>query len=360
MRIKELKEAPQIKGGQRPGEESPIPMKPGFKPNRLTPAELAQRMDDEGEKARENPFKKPYKPNRPTNLPPGVTVKETDYDDPKFNPRIERARIVNLKLELADADANRREEIAKEIYNDWSKKLISNTFNKVELENDIESCRENIENSKNEILKFEGELKKAEKKLAKLEKERDDNLSSRNNDVDKELVNTNPILLKREIDEIILQRNTSQRNADKVDVTEPSEYYNEDEHKEVCDECGGSGDLTCSSCGGQGSESCHYCGGDGYYDCDNCNNSGEVETDEQLIDEEKDLVYTLNNLDLIFDENDLVNENVYKSRVLQQPYIRQTQWQGENTIEDIEYEYGLMNLDLSKGSISIYWGEKSI
>jgi hypothetical protein len=72
-------------------------------------------MDDEGEKARENPFKKPYKPNRPTNLPPGVTVKETDYDDPKFNPRIERARIVNLKLELADADANRREEIAKEI-----------------------------------------------------------------------------------------------------------------------------------------------------------------------------------------------------------------------------------------------------
>ena len=129
---------------------------------------------------------------------------------------------------------------------------------------------------------------------------------------------------------------------------------------EVCGQCGGSGDLDCSSWGGQGSESCNYCNGDGYFDCSSCDGSGDVETDEQLIDEEKDLVYTLNNLDLIFDENDLVNENVYKSRVLQQPYIRQTQWQGENTIEDIEYEYGLMNLDLSKGSIAIYWGGKSI
>ena len=129
---------------------------------------------------------------------------------------------------------------------------------------------------------------------------------------------------------------------------------------EVCDECGGSGDLTCSSCAGQGTESCHYCGGDGYYDCDKCNNSGEIETDEQLIDEEKDLVYTLNNLDLIFDENDLVYENVYKSRVLQQPYIRQTQWQGEVTMDDVQDEYDLENLDLSKGYIAIYWGEKSI
>lgn len=42
-------------------------------------------------------------------------LKEADYTDPNFNPRVEMARIVNLKLELADADPNRREAIAKEI-----------------------------------------------------------------------------------------------------------------------------------------------------------------------------------------------------------------------------------------------------
>ena len=123
-----------------------------------------------------------------------------------------------------------KEEIAKEIYNDWSKKLISNTFNKVELENDIETCRENIENSQNEITKFETELKKAEKRLTKLEKERDDNLSARNNDVDKELINTNPTLLQKEINDLVQQKNISQNNADNVLVVEPSKYYNEDEH----------------------------------------------------------------------------------------------------------------------------------
>lgn len=64
-------------GGQRPGQEqSAVPMKPDFKPTPMSGDELSQRMNDLGNQARENPLKKPYKPNRPTNLPPGVTVKE--------------------------------------------------------------------------------------------------------------------------------------------------------------------------------------------------------------------------------------------------------------------------------------------
>lgn len=69
MRVNEvINEA--AKGGQRPGEETPIPMKPGFKPDPVS-------SDNAGN--RENPFKKPYKPNRPTDLPPGVTIKEAPY-----------------------------------------------------------------------------------------------------------------------------------------------------------------------------------------------------------------------------------------------------------------------------------------
>ena len=58
-----------------------------------------------------------------------------------------------------------KEEIAKDIHNDWSKKLISNTFDKVQLENEIVDCESSIENSNNEITRLEGELIKAEKNV---------------------------------------------------------------------------------------------------------------------------------------------------------------------------------------------------
>jgi hypothetical protein len=129
---------------------------------------------------------------------------------------------------------------------------------------------------------------------------------------------------------------------------------------EDCNECGGSGDVSCSSCGGEGSETCDYCSGDGNFECESCYGSGEVETDEQLVDESKDLIYTLNDLDLIFNEDELINQIVYNSRVLKQPYFRNRQFEGEYTIEDLEYEYDLRNLDLNHGYVAMYYGKTSI
>jgi DNA repair exonuclease SbcCD ATPase subunit len=126
-----------------------------------------------------------------------------------------------------------KEEIAKEIYNDWSKKLISNTYNKVTLESDIDTFKESIVTSESEIDRLTKDLGRFEKELEKLEKKRDEVFLKRNNDVDKELINTNPILLQREIDLLTTQRNLSQNNVNGVSVTEPSQYYNENQHKEL-------------------------------------------------------------------------------------------------------------------------------
>jgi DNA repair exonuclease SbcCD ATPase subunit len=126
-----------------------------------------------------------------------------------------------------------KEEIAKNIYNDWNKKLVSNTYNITQLEIDNTNYRDNIINSENEIERFNLELKRLGGQLKELEKRKDDILSSRNNDVDQELIKTNPTLLQREIDDLISQRNGSKRNAESVNVKEPSKYYNEDEHKEL-------------------------------------------------------------------------------------------------------------------------------
>lgn len=131
-----------------------------------------------------------------------------------------------------------KEEIAKELYNDWSKKLVSNSYNITQLEIDNQGYLESVTNSQNEITRLNKELKKFEKTLAKLEKEKEDSLSARFNDVDKELINTNPILLQREIDEITLQRNNSQKNANEVEVVEPSQFYNEEQHKELKEKMG--------------------------------------------------------------------------------------------------------------------------
>jgi len=126
-----------------------------------------------------------------------------------------------------------KEEIAKEMYNEWSKKLISNTFNIVQLESDNETYTESITNSEEEITKLTKDLEDFEKELKRLESRRDEVLTLRNNDVDRELINTNPILLEREINDLITQRNTSQTNANDVTVVEPSKYYHEEEHKEL-------------------------------------------------------------------------------------------------------------------------------
>jgi DNA repair exonuclease SbcCD ATPase subunit len=142
-----------------------------------------------------------------------------------------RGQILTKFLGLESLKA--KEEIAKEIYNDWSKKLISNTYNVVQLETDNETYLESIVNSEEQIKTLTSSLTNFEKDLKKLEGRRDEILSSRNNDVDRELINTNPILLEREINDLTKQRNDSQTNANNVTVVEPSEYYHEDQHKEL-------------------------------------------------------------------------------------------------------------------------------
>lgn len=126
-----------------------------------------------------------------------------------------------------------KEEIAKTIYSDWSKKLISNTYNITQLDIDNNNYRDSILNSENEIERNKIELDRLTKELKRLEELRDDKLSSRNNDIDQELIRTNPTFLQREIDELIGLRDISKKNVDSVNVEEPSKYYEEDQHKEL-------------------------------------------------------------------------------------------------------------------------------
>lgn len=126
-----------------------------------------------------------------------------------------------------------KEEVAKEIYSDWSKKLVSNTNNIVQLESNNDEHQESISNSESEIGRLETALDGFEKDLKRLEERRDEVLGSRNNDIDKDLINTNPVLLEREVADLEKVKSTSKSNADSIVLVEPSEYYLEDEHEKL-------------------------------------------------------------------------------------------------------------------------------
>jgi DNA repair exonuclease SbcCD ATPase subunit len=126
-----------------------------------------------------------------------------------------------------------KEEVAKNIYNEWSKKLISNTHNITQLEIDIKTYNESITNSEEQLEVLVNQLDEHTKTLKSLEDKRDELLGSRNNNIDIELINTNPTQLESDINDLKGKQSSSRRNANGVNVTEPTQYYLEEEHELV-------------------------------------------------------------------------------------------------------------------------------
>jgi DNA repair exonuclease SbcCD ATPase subunit len=126
-----------------------------------------------------------------------------------------------------------KEEVAKNIYNDWSKKLISNTHNITQLEIDNQTYNDSIGNSEEQLTILTGELETHTKTLKGLEDKRDELLGSRNNNIDTELINTNPTQLQSDINDLKDKQSLSERNANGVNVTEPTQYYLEEEHDTI-------------------------------------------------------------------------------------------------------------------------------
>lgn len=129
-----------------------------------------------------------------------------------------------------------KEETCKNIYNEWSKKLVSNTYNITQLTTDNENSRTFILDTKIEITKLENSLIAFQDLFKTLEEKRDSLMQSKNNDVDQELIRTNPTLLKRELAEMIVKINGLKDSGKLIKVVEPSSYYAENDHNELKNE----------------------------------------------------------------------------------------------------------------------------
>ena len=144
-----------------------------------------------------------------------------------------RGQIITKFLGLESL--KQKEDIAKEMYSEWSKKLVSNTNNKTDLEDQIKTFEDSIENSNTQIGDLGVALDGFKDALKNLEDRRDFILGQKNNDIDDDLIRTNPTLLQREIDDLKRLQSSSKSQGDAVSVVEPSQYYLDEEHDKLKD-----------------------------------------------------------------------------------------------------------------------------
>jgi len=129
-----------------------------------------------------------------------------------------------------------KEDICKTIQSEWSKKLVSNSHNLVDLESEITLFKESIDNNNDEIKRLSGELVSTEKRLKKLESRKDEVQLKRNNDIDQELIRTNPDQIKKDIGTLDVAKQKAILEANSTNVKEPSKFYLEEDHQLVKDE----------------------------------------------------------------------------------------------------------------------------
>lgn len=143
----------------------------------------------------------------------------------------ERGKILTRFLGLENLEI--KGDIAKRKYNDWTRTLTGNRHNVAELEGDIEELKLSMEESTLIIDKLKIENITHETKLKELEGQKEKALSSKNNDVDAELLRTNPERLQLEINKDNEDAVKLQVKADAINVNEPSKFYLKEEHDSI-------------------------------------------------------------------------------------------------------------------------------
>lgn len=129
-----------------------------------------------------------------------------------------------------------KEEICREQHNEYKRTMVSNTHNKFNLQQDIETYHTNIIDKDKEIDNTEKRLVEVTENKNVLEKKKENLLSEKHGDVDEALIRTNPKTIQTEIDEINDKIKKVGETLKNTIVKEPKNYYLEDDHDKLKDE----------------------------------------------------------------------------------------------------------------------------
>ena len=130
----------------------------------------------------------------------------------------------------------RKEEVAKAIYSDYSKSMLSNIYNTEQLKTDNENNELKITELKGNVETFKVELQTIEGNLIKGKEYRDDMLGKKHTDIDVELSRMVPSDVQNEISGYEYQIEQTNIKSSELKVVEPKEFYTEENHDKVKEE----------------------------------------------------------------------------------------------------------------------------
>jgi DNA repair exonuclease SbcCD ATPase subunit len=127
----------------------------------------------------------------------------------------------------------KKEEVAKEIYGEFSKQKLSNVYSSEQLKDDITTHQTSIQTLNTQIDDSQKELTNVEDAITKGKTYRDDMLKRKHTNIDQEISRLNPTQVQEEINTIDFEKKGYISKINELKVVEPSEYYHEDKHDEV-------------------------------------------------------------------------------------------------------------------------------
>jgi DNA repair exonuclease SbcCD ATPase subunit len=130
----------------------------------------------------------------------------------------------------------KKEEVAKEIYGEFSKQKMSNIYSSEQLKDDITTHETSIQSLNTQIDESKKDLMNVEDAIVKGKSYRDDMLKKKHSNIDQEISRLNPIQTQEEIKSIEFEKTGYISKINELNVVEPSEFYHEDKHDEVKDQ----------------------------------------------------------------------------------------------------------------------------
>ena len=130
----------------------------------------------------------------------------------------------------------RKEEIAKEIYGEFSKSMISNLYSSEKLKSDNDEKTQTIEGLNEKNVQLNQELVDIQGRIIKGQEYRDDLLKQKHSDIDKDISSLSPDKVNAEIETLELSKSGVVKQLNELNVVEPTEFYKEDEHDKAKEE----------------------------------------------------------------------------------------------------------------------------
>jgi DNA repair exonuclease SbcCD ATPase subunit len=126
----------------------------------------------------------------------------------------------------------RKEEIAKGIYSDFSKSMLSNVYNSEKLKTEIQNHQTKITDFRLETVETEKNLIEVLDKI-KIGQDYRDKLLKNKHVIDNEISLISPNKVQEEINKLEFDRTKVESQLSEINVKEPSEYYHEDLHDKI-------------------------------------------------------------------------------------------------------------------------------